>query len=230
MNNPSFAQFRLRDAVWLVALVAIALGWAVNRHQQQQSMRTFIDMVQREAPWIKTESPGPDWRESTLRPDEYRLTVNRVLNKSDQMVVMLTIETLQPQWHAIWSRGTTWFGQGGGHAVSGTIDLQRGPNAHGDNYSTGSDTLTATQISYQDKQLARTNLGGGSTTMEVPLKTPMNRVLEITAKDGIYSLHEPIVIGSAFGVDIKLVVGERAKVDAISETATDSSVTNGDSK
>ena len=165
----------------------------------------------------------PDWRESSLRPNEYRLTIDRVLDESDLMVVKLKIETLQPQWHAIWSRGTTWVGPGGGHAVSGTIDEQDGPNEHGNDVYTGSDTLTASQISYRDQQLARMSLGGGPTTMEVPLKTPLNRVLEITAKDGIYSLHEPIVIGSAFGVDVKLTVGDRVKVDAMSETSTQSS-------
>jgi len=171
-----------------------------------------------------------DWRDSSLRPKEYRLTIDRVLDESDLMVVKLKIETLQPQWHAIWSRGTTWYGQSGGHAVSGTIDQQDGPNEHGDDYYTGSDTLTASQIAYRDQQLARMSLGGGSTTMEVPLKTPLNRVLEVTAKDGIYSLHEPIVIGNAFGVDVKLAVGDRAKIDALEPTFTDSSEANGDTE
>jgi hypothetical protein len=145
------------------------------------------------------------------------------MDESDLMVVKLKIETLQPQWHAIWSRGSTWVGPGGGHAVSGTIDEQDGPNEHGDEAYSGSDTLTAAQISDRDQQLVRMSLGGGATTMEVPLKTPLNRVLEITAKDGIYSLHEPIVIGSAFGVDVKLACGDRVKVDAMSETSTQSS-------
>ena len=99
----------------------------------------------------------------------------------------------------------------------------RRPNEHGDEAYSGSDTLTASQISCRDQQLVRMSLGGGATTMEVPLKTPLNRVLEITAKDGIYSLHEPIVIGSAFGVDVKLACGDRVKVDAMSETSTQSS-------
>ncbi|MFO1043003.1 MAG: hypothetical protein U0941_14530 [Planctomycetaceae bacterium] len=47
---------------------------------------------------------------------------------------------------------------------------------------------------------------------------------------GIYSLHEPIVIGSAFGVPVKLAVGDRAMVDALESTFTDSSEASGDSE
>ncbi len=148
-----------------------------------------------------------------------------MVEDSDQLLVILTIETLQPQWHAIWSRGTTWYGQGGRRAASGTIDQRLRP----DGYISGNDTLTAKQIFYQDKQFARMSTGGGSTTMEVPLKTKLNRVLEITAKEGDFSLHEPIVIGSAFGVVVKLAVGDRAKVDAMSETNTSLSTATGDS-
>ncbi len=140
-------------------------------------------------------------------------------------VELVRWEALQPQWHSVWSRGTTWFGNSGGGASSGTIDQRQRP----DGYFTGSDTLTASQITNHDQQLARMSLGGGATTMELPLKTSLNRVLEITAKDGIYSLHEPIVIGSAFGADVKLAVGDRAKVDAMSETFTQPSIGIGES-
>ena len=105
------------------------------------------------------------------------------------------------------------------------IDQRQRP----DGYFTGTDTLTGTQISYRDQQLARMSLGGGATTMAVPLKTPLNRVLEITAKDGIYSLHDPIVIGNAFGVDVKLAVGDRAKVDAMAEILTQPATATGES-
>ncbi len=174
-------------------------------------------MIRREAPWVAVEETKlPDWRESILAPDKFRLTVRRMVRASDEVVVLLTIETLHPQWRSIWTRGTTWVGPSGGHSSSGTIDQRQRP----DGYCTSSNTLTASQISYQDQQLARVSLEGASFTMKVPLRTPINRVLEITAKDGIYSLHEPIVIGSAFGVDVKLAVGDRKKVDAMSETST----------
>ena len=35
------------------------------------------------------------------------------------------------------------------------------------------------------------------------------------AKDGVYPLHEPIVSGQQFGVDVRLVVGEQKKVEAL---------------
>ncbi len=203
-----------------IAVLVVLLAGGVYYLRANSSPRSLVGKLLRGEALPTVNSSPPDWRESSLRPNEYRLTIDRVLDEPDLMVVKLKIETLQPQWHSIWSRGTTWYGQSGGHAVSGTIDQQDGPNEHGDDDYTVSDTLTATQISYQDKQLARMSLGGGSTTMDVPLKTPLNRVLEISAKDGIYSLHEPIVIGNAFGVDVKLAVGDRSKVDAMSETCT----------
>jgi len=212
-----------------VAVLVMLLAGGVYYLRANSSPQSLVGKLLRGEGFPTANSSPPDWRESSLRPNEYRLTIERVLDESDLMVLKLKIETLQPQWHAIWSRGTTWVGPSGGHAVSGTINQQRGPNEHYDNYYTGSDTLTASQISYQDKQLARMSLGGGSTTMEVPLKTPLSRVLEITAKGGIYSLHEPIVIGSAFGVDVKLAVGDRTKVDAMSETSTRAPTTTDES-
>lgn len=211
-------------AMLSIAVLVMLLAGGVYTVQSNSNPQSLVGKLLRGETLPTVNGSLPDWRESSLRPNEYRLTIDRVLDESDLMVVKLKIETLQPQWHAIWSRGTTWYGQSGGNAVSGTIDQRDGPNEHGDDDYTGSDTLTVTQISYQDKQLARMSLGGGSTTMEVPLKTPLNRVLEVTAKDGIYSLHEPIVIGNAFGVDIKLAVGNRAKVDAMSEASTQPSI------
>ena len=229
MNDKSRPQSMYAIIVSVtVMVVLLASGlFFIRAHASPQSL---VGKLLRDETLPTVNGSIPDWRESSLRPNEYRLTIDRVLDESDLMVVKLKIETLQPQWHAIWSRGTTWVGPGGGHAVSGTIDEQDGPNEHGDDAYTGSDTLTASQISYRDQQLARMSIGGGATTMEVPLKTPLNRVLEITAKDGIYSLHDPIVIGNAFGVDVKLAVGKRAKVDAMSEIVTESSTTTGDSK
>lgn len=213
-----------------ITVMVVLLASGVFYLRANSNPRSLVGHLLRGEALPTENSSMPDWRESSLRPNEFRLTIERVLDDSDLMVVKLKIETLRPQWHSIWSRGTTWYGQSGGHAVSGTIDQQDGPNEHGDDYYTDSDTLTASQISYQEKQLARMSLGGGSTTMEVPLKTPLKRVMEITAKDGIYSLHEPIVIGNAFGVDVKLAVGDRAKVDALEPTFTDSSEANGDTE
>lgn len=209
-----------------ISVVAILLAAGVYCLRANSNPRSLVGHVLRGEALPTENSSLPDWREASLRPDEFRLTIERVLDDSGLMVVKLKIETLQPQWHIIWSRGTTWFGQSGSDAVIRTIDRRSGPNEDLDNYYTGNNTLTAGQISYQDKQLARMSLGGGSTTMEVPLKTPLKRVLEVTAKDGIYSLHEPIVIGSAFGVPVKLAVGDRAKVDALESTFTDSSEAN----
>lgn len=213
-----------------IAVMVVLLAGGVFYLRANSNPRSLVGKLLRGEALPTENSSMPDCRKSSLRPNEFRLTIERVLDDSDLMVVKLTIETLQPQWHCIWSRGTTWYGQSGGQAVSGTIDQQDGPNEHGDDSYTGSDTLTASQVAYRNQQLARMSLGGGSTTMEVPLKTPLNRVLEVTAKDGIYSLHEPIVIGGAFGVPVKLAVGDRAKVDALESTFTDSSEANGDSE
>lgn len=222
----STTRFRLSTLLTLILLIGVGLGWYLDHRQQMLNTANAVELVRREAPWVVVEeSKLPDWRESALGPDKFRLTVRRLVDESDQIVVLLTIETLQPQWHSVWSRGTTWFGHSGGSASSGTIDQRQGQ----DGYFTGSDTLTASQISYRDQQLARVSLGGGVTTMELPLKTPLNRVLEITAKDGIYSLHDPIVIGNAFGVEVRLAVGDRAKVDAMSETSTQPATATGES-
>ncbi len=222
----SLTRFRLSTLLTLTLFIGIVLGWYVDHRQQQQNTANAVELFRREAPWVLVEESNlPDWRETALGPDKFRLTVRRLVDDSDQIIVLLTTETLQPQWRSVWMRGTTWFGHSGGGASSGTIDQRQRP----DGYFTGSDTLTASQISYRNQQLARMSLGGGATTMEVPLKTPMSRVLEITAEDGIYSLHEPIIIGNAFGVDVKLVVGDRAKVDAMSETFTQPSIGLGES-
>jgi hypothetical protein len=222
----SLTRFRLSTLLTLILLIAIGLGWYLDHRQQRRNTANAFELVRREAPWVVVEeSKLPDWHESALGPDKFRFTVRRLVDESDQIVVLLTIETLQPQWHSLWSRGTTWFGHSRGGASSGTIDQRHRP----DGYFTGSDTLTASQISVRDQQLARMSLGGGATTMEVPLNTPLNRVLEITAKDGIYSLHDPIVIGNAFGVEVKLAVGDRAKVDALAETPTQPSTATGES-
>lgn len=222
----STTRFRLSTLLTLILLIGVGLGWYLDHRQQMLNTANAVELVRREAPWVVVEeSKLPDWRESALGPDKFRLTVRRLVDESDQIVVLLTIETLQPQWHSVWSRGTTWFGHSGGSASSGTIDQRQRP----DGYFTGSDALTASQISYRDQQLARVSLGGGATTMELPLKTPLNRVLEITAKDGIYSLHDPIVIGNAFGVEVRLAVGDRAKVDAMSETSTQPATATGES-
>ena len=222
----SLTRFRLSTLLTLTLLIGGGLGWYIDHRQQQRNTANAVELIRREAPWVVVEeSKLPDWRESAPGPDKFRLTVRRLVDESDQIVVLLTIETLRPQWHSVWSRGTTWFGHSGGGASSGTIDQRQRP----DGYFTGTDTLTATQISYRDQQLARMSLGGGATTMEVPFKTPLNRVLEITAKDGIYSLHDPIVIGSAFGVEVRLAVGDRAKVDAMAETPTQPSTATGES-
>lgn len=218
MAVKTLTRFRLSTLLLLTVVIAVGLGWAIDHRTQQSTLAEAAGLLRREAPWVNVEeSDLPDWRTSTLAPDEFRLTVRRLVDESDQLIVMLTIETLQPQWHSIWSRGTTWVGPSSGRAASGAIDQRRKPNG----YFIGNDTLTATHISDHTKQFARMNVGGGSTTMEVPLKTPLNRVLEITAKDGVFPLHEPIVIGNAFDVDVKLAVGDRAKVDAMSETVTD---------
>jgi len=156
-------------------------------------------------------SSQPDWREASLKPDQFRLTVSRVVDESDQLVARITIETLQPQWQEISSRGTTWLGDSGGHASSGVVNNKSGP----DGYYSVTNTLTATQIAYRETQLARCNLAGGSIVRDVPIKTPLAKVLVLSAKDGIYSLHKPLVIGQQFGVDVQLVVGERSKVESL---------------
>ena len=107
MNYLRWFQFRLRDIGWLSVVVALVLAFMLNHWRQRQSLSAMIQEFKREAPWVKWESNEPDWREATLRPDQFRLAIRRLIDDSDQLVVMLTIETLQPQWHAIWSRGTT---------------------------------------------------------------------------------------------------------------------------
>lgn len=224
MNYLRWFQFRLRDIGWLTVVVALVLALMLNHWRHRQSFSAMIQRFEREVPWVKWESNEPDWREAALRPDQYRVNVRRVVDDSDQLVAVLTIETLSPQWFEISSHGKTWVGPSSGHTNSGTVDFKGPPEG---NY-TATSTLSATQVRFQKKQVAQRALGGGMTTMEVPLQTPLNRVLEITAKDGIYPLHTPIVIGNAFGVDVKLTVGERTKVEAISRTFTASLVANGE--
>lgn len=212
MAVKTLTRFRLSTMLQTV-VIAVGLGWAIDHGGQHSNLAEVAGLLRREQPWIDVEEDAhPDWRTSTLASDEFRLSVRRLVDESDQPIVMLTIETHQPQWHSIWSHGTTWVGPSSGRTAFGTIDQRRKPSG----YFTGKDTLTATHISDHAKQFARMNVGGGSTTREVPLKTPLNRVLEITAKDGVDPLHEPIVIGNAFDVDVKLAVGDRAKVDAMS--------------
>lgn len=213
----TLTRFRLSTILLLTAGVAVGLGWSIDHRKQQGNMAKAVELLRREAPCVNVaESDLPDWRVSTLAQDEFRLTVRRLIDESDQLIVILTIETLQPQWHSIWSRGTTWGVPSGGLSTSGALDEANAPEG----YFSTHHTLTATQLSFHDMQFARMAIGGGSTTMEVPLKTSLGSVLRITAKGGVYSLHEPIVIGSACGVDLKLAVGDRAKVEAMSETAT----------
>ncbi|MCA8987879.1 MAG: hypothetical protein KDA78_09580, partial [Planctomycetaceae bacterium] len=69
----------------------------------------------RPLPGVNRVQPYPT---SSLKPDEFRLTVSHVVDNSDQLLVHLTIDTLQPQWHEISSRGTLWLGQNVGKASS----------------------------------------------------------------------------------------------------------------
>ncbi len=226
MNYPRWFQIRLRDLGWLTVVFALILALMLNHWRHRQAISAMIQEFKREAPWVKWESNEPDWQEAALRPDQFRVNVRRVVDDSDQLVAVLTIETLNPQWFEISSRGKTWVGPSGGHASSGAIDMKGSPDG---NY-TATSTLSANRISLYDKQIAQMSIGGGKTTMEVPLKTSLNRVLEITAKDGIYPLHAPVVIGNAFGVEVNLTVGDRAKVEAISRSFNAGLVANGETK
>lgn len=209
-----------RPSTWLLsaAVMVVGLGWAIDHRNQQGNVSKAVELVQREAPWIKVEDNSlPDWHETSLAPDEFRLTVRRLIDDSDQLVVMLTVETLKPQWHSIWSRGTTWLGHGGGHAASGVVDYKSGT----DGYYSATATLSATQISYHELQLARSSLGGGAVVVEVPIRTPLDKIFILTAHSGVYPLEKPLLIGQQFGGDVQLVVGERRKVEAMSALPVD---------
>ncbi len=204
MSENSDIRSRSRTALWIVVFVTI-LVVGVYYVRATGNPQSLVGRLLRGEALSEANSSQPDWRESSLRPNEFRLTVVRVVDDSDQLIVRLTVETLQPQWHEI-----SWRGPASGGTSSGVVNSK----SESDEYFSTTSTLNATQIAYRDIQLARCSLGGGSTATDVPLKTPMEKVLAVTVKDGIYPLHQPLVIGQKFGVDAQLVVGERSKVEA----------------
>jgi len=79
MNERPTIQFRLKGALWFTAVVALVLDWAVTSFQQKKESQILSQLLHQEAPWIKGDDGQLDWRKSSLRPDEFRLTVSRVV-------------------------------------------------------------------------------------------------------------------------------------------------------
>lgn len=212
MNDNADIRSQSGTARWIAAVVVIVaiLVAGMVYVRATSNPQSLVGKLLRGEELPQANSSQPGLRENSLRPNEFRLTVVRVVDDSDQLIVRLTVETLQPQWHEISWRDSASLGSGGG-ASSGVVNSQ----SESDKYFSASDTLNATQIAYHDIQLARCSLGGGSTVTDVPLKTPMEKVLVVTVKDGIYPLHKRLVLGKQFGVDAQLVVGERSKVEAL---------------
>ncbi len=159
MNDNADIRSQSGATRWTAAVVVIVaiLVAGMIYVRATSNPQSLVGKLLRGEELPKANSSQPDWRESSLLPNEFRLTVVRVVDDSDQLIVRLTIETLQPQWHEISWRDPASLGSGGG-ASSGVVDTK----SESDEYFSGSSTLNATQIAYREVQLARCSLGGGS--------------------------------------------------------------------
>lgn len=151
-----------------------------------------------------------------LGPRQYRLAVTRLVNDTNQLVVTLRIEAVKPQWFEIWSGENYWHRGSQKRWIANLADER---SADG-RYFSKLLTFTATQIASDNKRLTRLTLQGTSIVYDLPLDWAVDKSLLITAKDGVYEFLHPLVIGTlANQTELKLCVGERESVEAISLTS-----------
>lgn len=91
-----------------------------------------------------------------LGPRQYRLTVTRLVDNANQLVVTLRIETVEPQWFEIWSGDNDWHRGSQERWIANLADER---SADG-RYFSKLLTFTATQIASDNKRLTRLTLEG----------------------------------------------------------------------
>lgn len=151
-----------------------------------------------------------------LGPRQYRLTVTRLVDDANQLVVTLRIETVEPQWIEIWSGDNYWHRGSQERWIANLADER---SADG-RYFSKLLTFTATQIANDNKRLTRLTLEGTPIVYDLPLDWAVDKSLLITAKDSVYEFLHPLVIGKlANQTELKLCVGDRESVAANSLTS-----------
>lgn len=158
----------------------------------------------------------PKDTKAILGPRQYRLTVTRLVDDANQLVVTLRIESVEPQWFEIWSGDNYWHRGSQERWIANLADER---SADG-RYFSKLLTFTATQIANDNKRLTRLTLEGTPIVYDLPLDWAVDKSLLITAKDGVYEFLHPLVIGKlANQTELKLCVGDRESVAAISLTS-----------
>lgn len=158
----------------------------------------------------------PKDTKTILGPRQYRLTVTRLVDDANQLVVTLRIESVEPQWFEIWSGDNYWHRGSQERWIANLADER---SADG-RYFSKLLTFTATQIANDNKRLTRLTLEGTQIVYDLPLDWAVDKSLLITAKDGVYEFLHPLVIGKlANQTELKLCVGDRESVAAISLTS-----------
>ena len=153
---------------------------------------------------------------AVLGPRQYRLTVTRLVDDANQLVVTLRIETVEPQWFEIWSGDNYWH-RGSQERWIGKLADERSADGR---YFSNLLTFTATQIASDNKRLTRLTLQGTSIVYDLPLDWAVDKSFLITAKDGVYEFLHPLVIGTlANQTELKICVGDRESAEAISLTS-----------
>ncbi len=153
---------------------------------------------------------------AVLGPRQYRLTVTRLVDDANQLVVTLRIETVEPQWFEIWSGDNYWHRGSQERWIANLADER---SADG-RYFSKLLTFTATQIASDNKRLTRLTLQGTSIVYDLPLDWAVDKSLLITAKNGVYEFLHPLVIGTLTNqTELELCVGDRESVEAISLTS-----------
>ena len=149
----------------------------------------------------------------TLPPGRFRLTTTTLCNRQDERILLLTIETHEPQWQQVWSPGQTWGGYTASQSSVEGFALET--LSKDDEACVGQLWIIVSRFSRGGKDQTKVIIGSGSTIKETTPGLPLERIFDLRIKDGVYPIGEPLIIGKIDGDDIKLGVGPHSKVESL---------------
>lgn len=139
-----------------------------------------------------------------LPEDSFRLTVTDIFAQGDDRVTRLVIETATD--NAVETSYENPFGYG----RSAWYTMER--SADGRSYRKQITVLVSRVTSFdKDKDIVKVIVGQGSSAYLVPRDQPIETTFDLTARDGLYKLDSPLVIGRQSGGNLALVVGQSLK-------------------
>lgn len=140
--------------------------------------------------------------------DGFRLTVSRLYEDRDELILLLTLESASAQRFAVWSSG-----ESGVDAFSGAVTAMAGSNGK----FKATVQVVVTQIAVAQGQFVKARVGRGSSTVVVPKGSELVKSVSITVKDGVYPLNKPVVLGVLLGAQLHVAVGASELVEELSK-------------